>query len=104
MKDEDTGRKFVFELATFLLTAARGCVDEPHIYGPLRLIDGVSRLADIFDHVECIERDPYIERAKEDIDKNKFRVMASEEEFVRFLDKMIEEFADEMVRRYTTQS
>lgn len=99
----EDGQRFVFELATFLLTAARGCVDEPPIYGPLRLVDGVSRLADIYDHVDCIESDSFLLRAKERIDERKFDVMASEERFVDFLDDLIEEFGDEIAGRYQTE-
>jgi len=31
----------------FLVVSARGCVEEPHLYGPLRLVDAASRLIDI---------------------------------------------------------
>lgn len=34
----------VFELVAFLVTSARLCVDEPKLYGPLRLVDAASRL------------------------------------------------------------
>lgn len=39
-------------------------------------------------------------RAKAEIDANKYQVMASDEAFVAFLDRMVLEFTDEMKRRY----
>ena len=31
----------LFELIGYMLSSARGLIDEPQLYGPLRLIDGV---------------------------------------------------------------
>lgn len=38
-----------FKLLAFLITSARGCVDEPVLYGPLRLVDAAARLIDIME-------------------------------------------------------
>ncbi|MGC8974654.1 MAG: DUF6092 family protein [Thermoprotei archaeon] len=44
---EDIIRDEHFKLLAFLITSARGRVDEPHLYGPLRLVDAASKLIDI---------------------------------------------------------
>ena len=33
-----------FELALYLVAAARDCLDEPLLYGPFRMVEGVSKL------------------------------------------------------------
>lgn len=96
----DGGERHLFELSLFLLTAARGCVDEPKMYGPLRLVDALSRLVDIYSKTDKLEPDPFLLKAKEEIDTKKYLVMASEDDFVAFIDSLIVRFADEMKRRY----
>jgi len=89
----------IFELSLYLLTSARGCVGEPHIYGPLRLVEGISRLVDIYSQTDDFRPDPFLQKAKKEIDENKYQVMASEEDFIAFMDKLIIEFTDELKRR-----
>jgi len=95
-----TPEQYIFELALFLLTAARGCVTEPHMYGPLRLVDGVSRLTDLYSKTDLLKTDKFLLAAKEKIDTNKYKVMSSSEDFVKFIDEMISEFTEELKRRY----
>lgn len=87
----------LFDLTLFFLTAARGCVDEPHIYGPLRLVDGLSRVLEIQDIVGV--RDEFLSRLKKEIDEKKYVVMASEEKFVEFIDDLIRKAVGELKRR-----
>ena len=63
-------------------------------------MDAISRLTDIYSKSDRLRPDPFLLKAKKEIDANKYRVMASEEEFVAFMDRMIAEFTDEMKRRY----
>jgi nitroreductase len=97
---KSTPEQYIFELALFLLTAARGCVAEPHMYGPLRLVDAVSRLTDLYSKTDLLKSDQFLIDAKKKIDENKYVVMASPEEFIKFMDEMIGQFADEMKKRY----
>jgi len=39
--------KEIIKLFTYMVTSARGCIDEPKIYGPFRLIDSISKLYSI---------------------------------------------------------
>jgi hypothetical protein len=98
--DSAGAERHIFELSLFLLTAARGCVDEPKMYGPLRLVDAISRLADIYSKTDKIKPDPFLLKMKEEIDTNKYVVMSSEDDFVAFIDRLILQFTDEMKRRY----
>jgi len=100
MKQEQIeAKEFVYDLATYLLTSARGCMDEPLIYGPLRLIDGLSRLVTISQYAPCIEPDEFLLKAKKRIDENKYVLMQSEEQFKAFLDSLTKEFISELKRR-----
>jgi len=36
--------KEIIKLFAYMITSARGCVDEPKIYGPFRLVDSISKL------------------------------------------------------------
>jgi hypothetical protein len=41
----------LLELLTFLATSARGAVDEPKLYGPLRLIETAQRVINLMDRL-----------------------------------------------------
>jgi nitroreductase len=91
----------VFELAMFLLTSARGCVTEPRIYGSLRLVEALSKLTDVYPETDTSKRAQFLRGAKKKIDENKSTVMSSETAFVEFVDEMIEDFTEELKRRYS---
>lgn len=76
-----------FQLLAFLLTSARGCVDEPAIYGPLRLIDAAERLINIIEgkHQRRIVE---LEEIRELIQKARDYVVTNEEEFIKALDQL----------------
>jgi len=88
----------VFELATYMLTSARGCIDEPKLYGPLRLLEAISRLVAMVEE-SGLPRDEFLIQAKAKIDDNKHLVMESEDEFTRFLDELLREFTQELKKR-----
>ena len=91
--------EYVYGLAMFLLTSARGCLDEPPLYGPLRLLQALSRLSTISRYAGCVEADEFLAGAKRKIDRNQHRALQSEEEFAKFLDSLIKEFTAELKRR-----
>lgn len=49
-KDADEA---TFEFATFLATSARGCIEEPALYGSLRLLDALSRFVEFCRETGC---------------------------------------------------
>ena len=90
---------YLVELAAFFLSSARGCMDEPSMYGSFRLIDGLSRLIEIPKYAQCIKKDPVLLELKREIDEKKYSVMVSEKQFVDFVDGLIKKFAIELKRR-----
>ena len=77
----------LFELVGYMLTSARGLIDEPQLYDPFRLIDGVSRLCALLDDVT--EYGDFFTKLKEKIDEGKFLVMTDTVAFVKLLDEAV---------------
>jgi len=75
-----------FKLLSFLITSARGCVNEPVLYGPLRLVDAAARLIDIMKKEGKVT--PEIEELQKLIEEKKDLVMYDEEGFINFLDEL----------------
>ena len=73
----------------FLVVSARGCVEEPHLYGPLRLVDAASRLIDILRREGRSSED--LNRVQMMIEEGKHLVMYDEEAFVKLLDRLVAE-------------
>jgi hypothetical protein len=71
------------------VVSARGCVDEPHLYGPLRLIDAASRLIGIMRREG--RSSEVLDRVQRMIEEGKHLVMYDEEAFVRLLDQLVAE-------------
>jgi hypothetical protein len=83
----------VFEHALYLVASARDCLDEPLIYGPFRMIEGVSRL------IESFPEDEFLRAQKDVIDREKYEVMADRDRFAAWLDEILRQFAAESKRR-----
>src|SRR5262249_38121174 len=67
-----------FRMALYLVASARDCLDEPLIYGPFRMIEGVSRLLN-----DSAPADPFLTEMKSQIDQQKYNVMADRDAFGR---------------------
>ena len=93
------GNEYLFELALFLATSARNCIDEPPLYGPFRLLDALSRLADFPEHDKSLNRDTFLEEVKVFVDEKKFLVTTDVEGFTQAADELVERFAKELKRR-----
>jgi hypothetical protein len=87
--------KALFDLIGYMLTSARGLMEEPQSYGPFRLIEGVSRLCEILIKEKTEFQDTYL-LLKEKIDERKFSLMTDEEEFVALMDETILDFTRRM--------
>jgi hypothetical protein len=89
----DFNRKLIespqFKLLSFLVSSARGCVDEPALYGSLRLIDTAARLIDIMQEEGLVNDD--LIRLRELIKEKMDLVMYDEASFVEFLDYVSQE-------------
>ena len=85
--EHDALYRGLFELVGYMLTSARGLIDEPPLYGPFRLVDGVSRLCGHMD--EEAGYGDFFTTLKNKIDERKFLVMSDTDAFVEFLDEVV---------------
>ncbi len=74
-----------FELLAFLITSARGCIDEPETYGTFRLIDAASRMIGFILESGQAEDAEFLRRLKDEIDQKKLWLMTDEEGYFQFL-------------------
>ncbi|SDJ95358.1 DUF6092 family protein [Natronincola ferrireducens] len=79
------------EIMFFLITSARGCIDEPASYGPLRLLEAASRLTDVVGK----HNDSYI-KLKDEINNSMDIALIDEEKFQEQLDDIILHLAKEV--------
>jgi len=90
--------KKLFDLVGYMLTSARGLVDEPPLYGPFRLLDGVSRLCDILTQ-EGSEDEPFYKDLKTKIDERKYSVMSDTDSFIDLMDELVLDFTSKLKKR-----
>jgi len=95
----NTGNEYLFELALFLATSARNCIEEPPLYGPFRLLDALSRIADFPQHDLSLNKDPFLEEVKVFVDEKKFLVTTDVMGFTGAADELVRRFAKELRRR-----
>jgi len=94
-----TGDDYLLELVAFLATSARGCIDEPPLYGPFRLIDALSRLIDLPKYATCLKDDDFLRKIKAEIEEKKYSVMFDTVEFQNMLDNIVLQVTKELKRR-----
>ena len=80
-----------FQLLAFLITSARGCIDEPKLYGPLRLLDAASRLIEIMEDEGKASEE--VLRLRGLVEEAIDVLMYDQKEFVRLTDELSRELA-----------
>lgn len=77
----------IISLVCYMITSARGLVDEPKIYGPSRLLEAARRLIDLA--ADCgIRHDPLLKVARE-IEEHRLEILRKDkEEFISFMDAL----------------
>ncbi len=93
--DNKVMEKELFDFMGYLLTSARGLVEEPQMYGPFRLIEGVSKLCEILLKEET-EFEEIYKLLKDKIDERKFSLMTDENEFIALMDETVLDFTRKM--------
>jgi hypothetical protein len=88
-----------FELLVFLITSARGCVDEPQLYGTFRLVDGASKLIGFVLENHPQQSEGFLRDLKEEIDERKLSLMTDREGYIEFLSDITRKVAQELKRR-----
>lgn len=93
----------IFDLATYLVASARDCVDEPLIYGPLRMLEGVNKVIQMGE-ADPRFRDGFLSRRQTRVSTDILKVMSDREKFKAALDELLLEFADELRRRTVSKT
>lgn len=86
----------LFEVATYLVAAARDCVDEPQHYGPLRMVEATSRLIAASQGLDGAQ-DPWLASMRERIEREKY--IFDPQAFVTWIDDVLRAFTKETLRR-----
>jgi len=92
--------QFLFEYTLFLLTAAHGIPVEPRVYGAIRLLDAVSKVTGLYSTTSSPKPDSFLLDAKKKIDIELDTAMTSEEDFMKFIDGLVDKFTQELMKRY----
>jgi hypothetical protein len=103
-RNTDNVNEYLFELALFLATSARNCIEEPPLYGPFRLLDALSRLVDLPKHTPGLSEDKFLNEVKAFVDEKKFLVTTDVEGFKKAADELVGRFGKELKRRYLRDS
>ena len=88
----------VFDLALYLVCAARLALDENLGLASFRLIEGASRLL-AAGHVLGVAEDPFLEETLATINEEKMRVMHDLDGYTAALDQLQTRFVEEAKRR-----
>jgi len=82
-------------LALFLVASAEGLFQEPREYGPLRLLQGVTRVSRL---LEGRASHPFLEAKAQEIDENIEIVMEDEDAFRRFVSGLVVDFTRDTIQ------
>ncbi|MCK4368134.1 MAG: hypothetical protein KAV68_00460 [Dehalococcoidales bacterium] len=92
--EEEKLRYDLLKLFCYIITSARGCIEEPKLYGPFRLIDSVERIITLLDNEGLA--DDFLKKERVKIEENKYLVMQDEEGFIKFLDELVIDFTKKL--------
>lgn len=84
--DEEKLKYEFLKLFGYMVTSARGLVDEPKLYGPFRMLDCVSRFITLLDYEGLA--DDFLKKERAKIDDIKDLLMRDERKFVESLDQV----------------
>lgn len=99
MFDEHPGNAYLFEIASFLVMSAKESLDPfNEYYTPLRMLRAIVKLADFPQYVSELKADPFLQQFKQEYEEA--RTLVDEPEvFQDFLNKLVDQFVDEMQKR-----
>ena len=86
----------ILDLCLYIATSAAGLGTEPKEYGPVRLLEVLSRLAE---GGARFHDDPYLKRIAVEAEENVTLVMTDRDEFNRYLDSLVIALIRESKRR-----
>jgi len=85
----------LFNLCAYIATSAEGLKDEPKDYGPLRLLELLSRLATL----AAEYGDSFLKGIAEEVDEKQGLVMTNRKAFYDFLEQLVIQFTKEAKKR-----
>lgn len=94
-----SGEEYLFEIEAFLISSAKGCLWEPKLYGPLRLLTAFSKIALLSDYVPGLKRDEFLLDLRKEIDEKNILVMTDPEKFKDAIMDISIKFAKEIKKR-----
>jgi len=97
MISDDLYRELI-DLMGYMLTSARGLLDEPQAYGPFRLVEGISRLCELLEK-EDVADSTFLSRLRARIDESKFSVISDPDTFTQMLDEVVLDYAKKLKER-----
>lgn len=97
--EKKTGDEYLFEISSFLLTSAKGCLREPKLYGPLRLLTAFQRLALLPDYVPSLKRDKFLLEISDEIEKIISLTMTDQEAFEKAINELSVKLGREIKNR-----
>jgi len=86
----------VFDLCVYIVTSAQGLKDEPKDYGPIRLLEVLSRLAD---HASAETDDPFLREIAAEAATKLGLVMTDRDAFYAYLEQLVIRLVREAKRR-----
>jgi Family of unknown function (DUF6092) len=89
----------LFEIVSYLISAARLSIDEAPRYGSARLLVGAVRLIAAAEALDGVEVDDTLREWKEAMDANLMKVMNFYPEYVQWLGDLTREVAEEVTNR-----
>jgi len=118
-EEEKSGDEYLFEIGTFLISSAKGCLQEPKLYGPLRLLTAFSKIALLPDYAPCLKlltafskiallpdyapclkRDEFLLKLREEIDEKIIPLLDSDpEKFEQLIKDLGIKLAKEIKKR-----
>jgi hypothetical protein len=90
---ETSFEKDIDMLLAYIISSAAGCVSEPKIYGPFRLIDTAERMIRLLDRHGMI-KDEALRGLADKIEREKLTCMGNQGAFVSMLDDASARMAD----------
>lgn len=97
--DKITGNEYLFEIATFLVMCAKENLDPSSEYASLRMLNVIDKLADFPQYVPKLKEDPFLQQIKPEIEKAGDLVMNDPKTFRNIVNKLVDQFVDEMNKR-----
>jgi hypothetical protein len=86
----------LYEMLAFLFSSAHLLIDEPRLYGTIRLLDAASRLMGFALDGTQLQDDQFLRQLKEDLDERKFLLLTDEEAYCQYLGELTLTIARQM--------